>query len=209
MKTIEDFEPFIIGYVPFLPQEFIQHAIRESIVEFLRESRVANDTMELNTQEKVPDYILEVPDCRRIVKINSVKWTQIFANGREQWERLTTGDEGDYRIELRRGDFPIIILTDPPKDPYRISIDYSWTIGRDDCDVPDFVYEDYMQPVVAGTLMRLATLPDQQHLIPQLQLHQATWFNSIQSAKIERSGGKSKRIIGAPILTKRRRSIWR
>lgn len=209
MKTVADFEPFVIGYVPYLPQEIIQHSIRESIVEFLRESRAAKDVMLVETQEKVPDYILEVPDCRRIVKVTTVSQSRSHCSGREHWEQLMGGDEGDYAVELRKGEHPIVILTDPPSKPTRLRIEYIWTIGRDDCDVPDFVYEDYMQPIVAGTLMRLASLPDQPHLLAQLQIHQATWFNGIQSAKVERTGGKSKRIIGAPILSRRRRSIWR
>lgn len=209
MRTVADFEPFVIGYVPYLPQEVVQHAIRESIVEFLRESRIVKDTMEVETQEKVPDYILEVPDCRRIVKINSVDWSQKHCSGRENWERLTNGESGDYIVELRRGEFPIIVLSEPPKKPHRLRIDYTWTIGRDDCDIPNFVYEDYMQPIVAGTLMRLASLPDQAPLLAQLQIHQATWFNGIQSAKMERTGGRPKQIIGSPILSRRGRRIWR
>ena len=209
MKTVEDFEPFVLAYAPFVPQEIIQHAIRESIVEFMRETRIANETMELETQEKVPDYIMEVPDCRRIVKVNSVEWTQSHCSGRERWEQLQNGDDGDYIIELRRGECPIIVFADPPKKPHRVRIDYAWTIGRDDCDIPDFIYEDFMQAIVAGTLIRLASLPDQQGLAQQIPIHSATWFNAVQSAKIEKSGGRARRIIGAPILSRRGRSLWR
>lgn len=209
MRTVSDFEPFVLAYVPYLPQEIIQHAIRESIVEFMRETKIARDTLEVETQEKVPDYIMEMPDCRRIVKIHTVDSSPANCNGRENWQRLRSGECGDYEIELRRGGYPIIVLQDPPKKPHRLRIDYSWTIGRDDCDVPDFIYEDFMQGIVAGTLLRLASLPDQQGLLSQLQIHQSTWFNAIQSAKIERTGGKAKRIIGAPILSRGRGSIWR
>ena len=55
MKTIEDFEPFVLAYAPFIPQEILQHAIRETIVEFMRESRCASDTLDVETQEKVGD----------------------------------------------------------------------------------------------------------------------------------------------------------
>lgn len=209
MKTVEDFVPFVVAYAPYLPQEIIQHAIRESIVEFLRETKVANDKMELETQEKVPDYIMEVPDCRRIIKVNTVEWTRAHCSGRENWQLLRNGEELDYVIELRRGEHPIIVFADPPKNPHRVRIDYSWTIGRDDCDIPDFVYEDYMQAIVAGALLRMASLPDQQGLLQQAQIHQSTWFNAVQSAKIEKSGGRAKRIIGAPILSRRGRSVWR
>ena len=115
MKTVSDFEPFVLAYVPYLPQEIIQHAIRESIVEFMRETKIARDTLEVETQEKVPDYIMEMPDCRRIVKIHAVDSSPIHSNGRENWQRLRSGDYSEYEIELRRGDHPIIVLQDPPK----------------------------------------------------------------------------------------------
>lgn len=209
MRTVEDFEPFVIAYAPYLPKDVLQHAIRESIVEFLRETKIANDVLELETQEKVHDYIMEVPDCRRIVKVNTVEWTLAHCNGRENWEKLRAGEHGAYHIELRRGDYPIIIFSDPPKKTHKVRIDYAWTIGRDDCDVPEFVYEDYMRGIVAGALLRLAGLPDQQLLAQQIQINQATWFNVVQDAKMEKSGGRARRIIGSPILARRGRSIWR
>lgn len=209
MRTLEDFEPFVMMYVPYIPKDIIQHSIRESIVEFLRETRIANGVLELETQEKVPDYIMEVPDCRRIVKVNTVEWTVSHCSGRESWEKLRAGEDGAYHIELRRGDYPIIIFADPPKKPHRVRIDYAWTIGRDDCDIPEFVYEDYMKAIVAGALIRMAGLPDQQILAQQLQVYQATWFDMVQRAKMEKSGGRARRIIGSPILARRGRSIWR
>lgn len=209
MKTVTDFEPFVLAYTPFIPAELVQHAIRETIVEFMRETKCASATLEFETQEKVPDYMLEVPDCRRIVKVKNVYITPTKCSGRENWRLLNSGEFGDYIIELRIGEHPIIILTNPPKQPNRVKVDYYWAIGRDDCDIPDFIYEDYMKAIVAGSLIRLASLPDNQHIAAQIGFHQQTWFDGVQQAKIDKSGGKARRLIGAPILTRRRGSLWR
>lgn len=209
MRTIEEFEPFVIAYAPNMPQELIQHAIRETVVEFMRATRCAKATLEVETQEKVADYMLEVPDCRRIVKVSSVKQSPVKCSGRENWQELSDGEFGQYKIELRLGEHPIIVLSDPPKKPHRLRIEYVWTIGRDDCDVPEFIYEDYMQGIVAGTLMRLATFPNNEHLAGQVKVHQMTWFEAIQQAKIDKTGGKARRIIGAPILSRYRGGLWR
>lgn len=210
MKTVEDFEPFVLAYAPFVPQELIQHAIREAIVEFMRETKIATDTIEFETQEKVPDYMLEVPDCRRIIKVNHVQWTPAKCSGRENWESLRNGDDGDYIIELRRGSHPIVVFDTPPRKVHRVRVDYSWSIGRDDCDIPAYIYDDFMNTIVAGALLRIGMLPDQAEILRQAQLHQATWFNGIQSAKIEKSGGRAKRMIGSPFLARRGRgSLWR
>lgn len=209
MKTIEDFEPFVLAYAPFIPQEILQHAIRETIVEFMRESRCASDTLDVETQEKVGDYMLEVPDCRRIVKVTSVMETPLRCSGRENWNPLVQGEEADYTIELRRGEHPIIVLNNPRNKPTKLRVDYVWAIGRDDCDVPDFIYDDYMQAILYGTLVRLAMLPEQDALLRQVTLFQTNWFNALQQAKIDKTGGKARRIIGASFLGRSGRGrLW-
>ncbi len=79
---------------------------------------------------------------------------------------LVSGEEADYTIELRRGEHPIIVLNNLDKTNLpKLCVDYVWAIGRDDCDVPDFIYDDYMQAILYGTLVRLAMLPEQDALL--------------------------------------------
>ena len=151
MRTIEEFEPFVVAYAPFVPQEIVQHAIRETIVEFMRETKCATAFLDVETQEKVADYMMEVPDCRRIVKVSSVQESPLKCSGSESWRDLFGGEGGDYIVELRLGEHPIIVLSRPPRKPTKLRVRYIWTIGRDDCDVPDFIYEDYMEAIVSGT----------------------------------------------------------
>lgn len=206
MRSVSEFEPFVLAYVPYVPSEIVQHSIRETIVEFMRETRIATASLSVTTQEKVPDYMLEVPDCRRIVKVKSVSMSPVKCSGQEHWNAL---DSSEYKVELRLGEHPIIVLDNPPKNPHKLSVEYVWTIGRDDCDIPDFIYEDYMQAIVAGTLVRLGMLPGNERLSNQVSAHQQIYHNAVVNAKLDRSGGKAKRIIGAPILSRRRVSVWR
>lgn len=207
MKTIEDFEPFVLAYVPTAPQEIIQHAIRESIVEFMRETKVASASVEIATQERVNDYIIGVPDCRRIVKIKKV-YQGRSSFGNIGWDELYGGEDGEYRVELRVGEHPIIILKDAPRKPTKLRLEYVWTIGRDDCDVPDFIYDDYMSGIVAGALIRLASFAGNENIVQQINMHQMTWYNAVQQAKIDKTGGKARRIIGSPMLSRRGGKRW-
>lgn len=210
MRTVEDFQPFVLAYAPFIQEEYVQHAIRETIVAFMRESRIAKDHLTIETQEKVPDYMLEMPDCRRLVKVADVYMSPQHCSGRLNWTKLETGEFGQYEVDLRHGDHPMIVIKDPPKKPHFVRIEYYWTINRDGCDIPEYIYEDYMEAIVAGSLLRLAQLPEQPDLARLIPMYQGRWFDEIQKARMERSGGKAKRIIGAPILSSRRRgSLWR
>lgn len=209
MRTVEEFEPFLLAYVPTMPQELLQHAIRETIVEFMRDTKCASATLDVITQENVNDYIIEVPDCRRIVKVKKVSQGTTRCNGAEYWSELHDGEFGDYKVELRLGSNPIIVLNNTPRKPGKLRVEYVWTIGRDDCDIPDFIYDDYMQAIVAGTLVRVASYPNNEHLLNQLKVLQVDWFDSVQRAKIDKTGGKARRIVGAPILSRRGRALWR
>lgn len=207
MKTIEDFEPFILAYAPTTPQEIIQHAIRESVVEFMRETKCASAYIELDTQELVHDYILDVPDCRRIIKVKNVYETKSSCDF-TQAKKLDGGEDGSYKVELRSGDHPVIILRDAPRKSTRLKIEYAWAIGRDDCEVPDFIYDDYMSGVISGALIRLASFANNEAIANQINLHQMNWYNAIQQAKIDKTGGKARRIVGAPILSRRSGRRW-
>lgn len=210
MKNIEDFEPFLLPYTPYTPSEVLQYAIRESIVEFMRETKIAHDEVEIETQEKVQDYLLEIPDCRRFLGVRSAKKRPCRSSGRVNWEPIYGGEDGQYKIELRKGDNPFLLMSEPEYKPHRINIEYYWAIGRDDCEVPDFIYEDFMHPIISGAVIRLAQMPQNEALARVMQVHTTIWFDGVQKAKMEKTGGRPKRIISRPILPRRRGgSRWR
>lgn len=210
MKEIADFEAFILPYAPYTPAEIIQHAIREAIADFMRESKIAVDVLELETQDRVPDYMLDIPDCRRFLGVKTIERSRKHDCGRRFWEPMISGEYGHYEIQLRKGNAPMIKLTDVHARPQIIRMEYYWAIGRDDCEVPDFIYEDFMDVITAGTLMRLAKMPEHDHLLRSYNENKATWFDGVQRAKIEKSGGKPKFIIGSPILKHRGNlRLWR
>lgn len=204
MKSIEDFEPFLIPYVPYAPGEVLQYAIRESIVEFMRETKIAHDEVSIETQEKVQDYLLEIPDCRRFLGVKAAKKSLIHCSGRVNWEPIYSGEDGQYKIELRKGDHPFLLMSEPEYKPHRIVIEYYWAISRDDCEVPDFIYEDFMHPIISGAIIRLAQMPQHEALAKMIQVHTMIWFDGVQKAKMEKTGGRPKRIISRPILPRRR-----
>ena len=51
----------------------------------------------------------------------------------------------------------VSIVFDRPIEDKRVYVSYSYTISRDNCDVPDIIYETYADAIVAGTIHRLKT----------------------------------------------------
>lgn len=209
MKNIADFEPFILPYAPYTPTEVLQYAIREAVVEFMRETKIAVDTIEIETQDKVSDYLLDIPECRRWLGVKKAERGYTNCNGVTHWERIKGGEYGDYEVHLRSGEQPYLVLSDAVRKSYTIKIDYYWAISRDDCEVPDYIYEDFMNPIISGAILRLANMPNHENLLRLVQAHQIIWFDGIQKAKVEKTGGKAKLMIGAPILSRRGGFRWR
>lgn len=203
MSNVAEFIPFVLSYAPYTPSEIIEHAIRESIVEFMRESKIAVATTEIETQAKVFDYMLDLPECHRFLGVKRAVKGPVKCSGTTQWSDIFDGEYGDYFIELRKGSHPFLQLTHADSKPHFIRLDYYWAIRRDECDVPDFIYEDFMDTIVAGALIRLAGVPNHDNLVRTIQQWQMAWFDGVQRAKVEKTGGKPRRIISGNIFRRR------
>lgn len=165
-RTIEDFEDFIFPYTPDAPSSIIQHAIRESIVRLMQTTGLAKDFAQFPLVAKVPDYIIDTLECRTIVDVVEVKLGCQGTIPDDNWQVLQKGM--DYDVDLLHDGMPSIILKEAPQESCArplaldLSVEYSWSIARDDCDIPDFIYERYMNEVKDGALAELYAIPGQE-----------------------------------------------
>ena len=72
MASVADFVPFVTAYTGELPEVYEQHFIRRAIQSFMEDTRIAREELyvELDCNEK--DFILDLPNCRRIVKVEDL-----------------------------------------------------------------------------------------------------------------------------------------
>lgn len=159
MKTIGDFEDLIVLHVPDAPSAVMQHVLRHAITRFMRESQIFTDFMCLESQCGVPEYPLELPECRRLVGVEAVEvgkdadvsLSEIRPNAGKGWEW--------YMDSM----YPVVVLLYPPKkDGEKIHVMYSWTIARDDCEVPDELYEIWAEAIKCAALADLFAMPSQE-----------------------------------------------
>lgn len=161
-KTIADFEDFVFQYVADAPTPIIHHALRTSIVNFMLETEVARDYAQFTLENKVPDYTLLIPECRVMVNTHSVKYGACGSIPDHTWLELRRGE--DYNLDILHDGYPALVLSEAPEfgcdeAGVDISVEYSWSISHDDCDVPDFIYDRYMQEIVDGALAILFSTP--------------------------------------------------
>lgn len=184
-KTIADFVDFIVPHAPDVPEVVAQHAIREAIVRFMRETRIAVAELILPTQCNVPDYPLITPECRRLIQVEQVFVDKddrpVITNfsGRVRPARdFGTGGSGmhyfagGWRVEHvgDEHDAAIVFHGPPARDQF-IKVHYSWAISRDDCAVPDFIYEEWMEAVRHAALYQLYIMAGQEWTNPSLAAH--------------------------------------
>ena len=164
-KNIEDFEEFLFPLAPDAPSTIIQHALRESITNFMQITQIATDFFQTALEYNNPDYMVEAPECREVLEIVSVKVGPSGSVPDDRWDELEVGT--DYRSDILNDGVPSVILADPPKNNCDkasgsdISIEYSWSMSRDGCELPDFIYQRFMKVIVDGALAILYAIPDQ------------------------------------------------
>lgn len=162
-KSVSDFEDFVVSYAQDAPSVVLQHAIRETVVKFMRETRVATDTYCINAQCGVTDYVVEMPDCSKLVAIENVEPDGGVWGGFRQFRNLP--NPWAWNKDDR---FPVVIFGFSPREDAVFHVTYSWTINRDGCDVPDFIYEEWMDAIKFGAAAELLAMPNQEWTNPQL-----------------------------------------
>lgn len=69
---IDTFLPELQLEIPELPDDILMHYVRTAAIDFCERSHVLQREIHICLQECVPNYILESPDCTRIVMVNGI-----------------------------------------------------------------------------------------------------------------------------------------
>ena len=161
MKSIADFEPMVIAASELaedIHPTILQELIRDAIVDFMRSSGVAQDEYYFNAQCGVDDYLLDLPKCHILVAVDKVATSDCDGVYNDTWDEMPpqTDYRHGYYMDIHTAP-NVSIVFDRPIEDKRVYVSYSYTISRDNCDVPDIIYETYADALVAGTIHRLKT----------------------------------------------------
>lgn len=167
-KNISDLEDFIVAFAPDAPAVVLQHVLREGTIRFMRQTRVAVDEVYFGTQPATPDYLLDPPECRKVIQIERV-WIgprDCSPGLRDsRWYEVSPAYDGTYGYSTDQTDLDMttIILQGVPNHcSVPVCVQYSWTIARDGCDIPDALYEEYVDGIKYAALYELLMMPNQE-----------------------------------------------
>ncbi|MEY4909020.1 MAG: hypothetical protein RL260_2738 [Pseudomonadota bacterium] len=159
MTTIAEFVPFVaVKVAKDMPTQNIQHAIRETLVFFLEQTRAAIDETYVLANCNEAELLVPVPPCHRLVGIDGVYEVpkQLGLTGQIRWRPdWTVVPFGDWHLDEADGNLTTLWVA-PQVHARRFAIRYSWTPKRSaTCEVPEWVFERFVDAIADGALAYL------------------------------------------------------
>lgn len=199
MVMVDKFFDYIAPHAPDAPDDLIQFLIQDSVVDFLIDTRLATEFYRFKLHDKVNDYVLDIPSCHTILDVRevlvgtpceqSVDWSPITKNVRREW----TG----YFLDIHNTGQPALWIGEPVRDGV-VEVEYIYTIGREACEIPDFVYNQYARVIQALVLSRLYTVNGQEWFNASLAGHYLQQYEK-ELARIKR---ETRKIKGGNLVSK-------
>lgn len=154
---LEEFLPELRLEIPELPDDVLMHYVRRACIDFCERSHVIQREVMICLQPCVGNYILEAPDCTRIVMVNGV----CRACG-GPYERLN--DKPCHigclcRVAWWDRNEQSINLNPAPADTDNIMVRFSIAPEQDACEVDRVLYDRYNEAIMAGARAFLYAIP--------------------------------------------------
>lgn len=154
---LSEFIPELQLEIPELPEDILMHYVRKAAIEFCERSRVVEREIQICMQACVPNYLLESPDCTRVVavtgicrgcggpysRINSKPCHNSVMGGVAWW------DQGEGALWVHPA----------PSQDNNIMVRVSVAPEQDACEVDAILNNKYREAILAGTRMFIYAIP--------------------------------------------------
>lgn len=160
MNTVGDFVPLVIARSVLAEdahETVLQELIRSTVITFMRESQSATDEYYFKPQCGVEDYQLDIPKCHNVVTIAKVTTGPDNQVSDRSWSVIRTKGDSRYGWSAEIQSSPAVIYLDTHTLGEVVCVKYSYSIGRDGCEIPEYIYQDYADTIVAGVIARLVS----------------------------------------------------
>lgn len=175
---------------PNADKEFILHSLRRSITKFYKETQLLRDEVYIDTQCKVSDYLLPLPEGRDIVMIESVhiapRVCDVILDS--TWRPLHPAHHRHARgfwadVHHRN---PSMVFNECLTADRKVAITYTWTPATQ-CDVSDINVLKYSDVIVDGALAVLYGSPADESVYNQNKSsrYEASYLAGINNARAD------------------------
>ena len=165
-RPIADFLPRILSHIDGVDADMVSTYTMDSIIQFLRDTKILKEVVCLELDPCTPSYKLHTNN--RITEVMSVRF---FSDDTYQLPPNTV----DYRVQ----DDTLYVGTIPPCHKLSAEIELAVAPSRDSEEVPEFIYEDWVDAITALTLSKLYLLTDNEWYNPQAANNQTTLYSQL------------------------------
>lgn len=154
LRPLSDFLPRVLSHIDGIDVDMVATYTMDSIIQFIRDTKLLTEVICIDLKDCVHSYKLNT--TRRIMEVISVRFV---VNGQQR-----PSYQFKYRIE---GD--VFYLDNLPSCALdaRVEIELAVNLPRDCDEVPDVIYEEWVDAVTALTLTKLYLLTDNDWYNPQ------------------------------------------
>jgi len=199
MKAIEDFLPRVLPFVPACPDITALQAVVDSAVEFCEQSLIIrHEPAPFQTAEGVSQYDIDVPsqhDFSRVVYV-TVDGSELAPIPTE-WQPMATSNDSkpQYFFISNNEEELLLNLYPTPEKAYTVAVSIALKPTRDAQQLPDVLYDNWVDGVSYGALSRLMLIPSQQYSsAAQSQFYKQRFAMICNQARNE---GKLGRVVGS------------
>ena len=147
--SLEAFLPELSLEIPELSDDILMHYVRNAAIEFAERSLALQREITMCLQSCVPDYILEAPDCMRIISLHKVK-----ANGKRAYADCAQCCQfDDLEVTWQQPD--ILWVRPVPVEPQEITVVVSVAPHHDACELDEVLLTRYKEAILAGARAQL------------------------------------------------------
>lgn len=206
MKPLSDFYSRITPWVVGCPEPTINQALVDAAVRFCEDSKVIHQRTEpILTQANVSTYEVEVPTQQRVgtvldVYCNGKPLRPLVGDARPNPSDRTGTPTHYYGV---RTDSEFLVQLHPTPDAeYSVQVDASFVPTRTATSLEDELLERWVEAIVAGTLSKLFSIPNQPFSDPGQSAAAAVAFAGL-SMRARREAGHT-RVEGSDRIRPRR-----
>lgn len=149
----------VLMYLPDAPKPIVDRTIMAVAGDFFRDTQVLRDEMYIDGDCVSTEFLLPVPDGRRVVFVDRVSVGKCGLTDRD-WRDICPAQSRHaygYWLDLNTPR-PAIRVPHAPREDEQIAVEYRWTVQNSECEIPQYAIDRYLSVLRDGVLAQLYSM---------------------------------------------------
>lgn len=164
-RPITDFLPRVLAHIDGIDTDMVATYLMDAIIQFLRDTKIMTEVVCITLDSCINSYKLHTNN--HISEILSVRF---FSSGNQLPPKSV-----EYRVQ----DDTLYVTIYPSSFKITAEVEVAVAPFRDSSEVPDFLYEEWVEAITALTLSKLYLITDNEWYNPQAANNQMVQYQQL------------------------------